>query len=368
MVPHLLLTMPATPIEFPKASDEKTCVLPGWRIPPAAVGAYQDCCLVIATHNRPAEVLDLIDGLSQRKDVPGEIVIADSSLGCCLNERLRIWSSSQAPRPFDLVYVHCPPGLTLQRNIGIDISTREFVFFLDDDARPLENYFYEIRQVFVRDSEKRVGAVGGSVVNEMNRPVCRRWRVRLSIGLVPKVEPMMYDSCGTSTPKGLINGFQGVRRVEVLPGCAFAFRREVLELHRFSSFFGGYSQGEDLEMSLRVGANWEVVCSGDAEVVHQVAPGGRPTSFEKGRMEVRNKFFIWKRHRPKTKLIDRVRFWADVGLLFTFDLLHLFRRPWHIANLKHAAGLLFATWQCVLAPPQHSEPEARREYQLAVEP
>jgi GT2 family glycosyltransferase len=357
--------MPATLIEFPKASDEKTW-LPGWRIPPTADGAYQDCCLVIATHNRPAEVIDLIGSLSQRKDVPGEIVIADSSLRRCLNEQLRIWSS-QSPLPFELVYVHCPPGLTLQRNIGIDISTREFVFFLDDDSRPLDNYFCEIRQVFVKDIEKRIGAVGGSVVNEMNRPVCRRWRLRLAIGLVPNVEPMMYDSCGTSTPKGLISRFQGVRRVEVLPGCAFAFRREVLEQHRFSSFFGGYSQGEDLEMSLRVGASWEVVCSGEAEVVHQVAPGGRPTSFEKGCMEVRNKFFIWKRHRPTTRLIDRVRFWVDVALLFTFDLLHFFRRPWRMANLKHAAGLLFGTWQCVFAPPQHSEPEARREYQLAVE-
>jgi hypothetical protein len=176
---------------------------------------------------------------------------------------------------------------------------------------------------------------------------------------------MTYGACGTSTPKGLISRFKGVRRVDVLPGCAFAFRREVLDRHRFSSFFDGYSQGEDLEMSLRVGADWEVVCCGDAEVLHQPAAAGRPASFAKGRMEVRNRFFIWERHRPVTRAVDRLRFWSDIALLIIFDILHIFRRPWRASDLAHAAGLFRGACECVFAPPRHTEPAVRKEYRLA---
>ncbi|MCU1241140.1 MAG: hypothetical protein JWO71_1866 [Candidatus Acidoferrum typicum] len=353
-------------IESPKGLSNHTSLLPGWHFKPKCVKGCPDCTLVIATCNRVADVMELMAVLSQRKDVPSEIVIVDGSSQACLEIGLKEWIS-QLPPPFELVFARCSPGLTRQRNVGIDISTREHVFFLDDDSRPLENYFREIREVFVNDIEKKIGAVGGSVVNEMDRPLSGRWRLRLATGLVPNVQPMMYDSCGTSTPKGLITRFQGIRHVDVLPGCAFAFRREVLEQHRFSSFFGGYCQGEDLEMSLRVGAHWQVVCCGDAEVVHQVAPGPRAGGFAKGLMEVRNRFFIWQRHRPQTKRIDRLRFWSDIGLLFALDLLHFFRRPWHIRNLKHAAGLLSGTLRCFFAPAPYSEPQARREYQLNLE-
>ena len=350
-------------IESSNSLGDERSLLPGWHVKPKLVKGYPDCSLVIATCNRVTDVLELMEALSQREDVPSETVIVDGSSQPCLETRLKAWAATSQP-PFELVFARCPQGLTRQRNVGIDLSTRRYVFFLDDDSRPLQNYFREMREVFVKDDKRKIGAVGGSVVNELDRPLSGRWRFRLATGLVPKIQPMMYDNCGTSTPKGLINPFRGLRRVDILPGCAFAFRREVLEQHRFSRFFAGYCQGEDLEMSLRVGANWQVVCCGDAEILHQMAPGARAGAFEKGRMEVCNKFFIWQRHRPQTRLIDRLRFWADVALLFTLDLLHFVRQPWHTWNLKHAAGLLSGTLRCLLAPPEYSEPEARREYEL----
>jgi GT2 family glycosyltransferase len=355
-----------TPIEYHKSASGEKRLLPGWRISAKAPGSFADCSLVVATYKRPEETMSLVKALAHRSDVPAEIVIADGCPEMNLGRRLASWMAEDAA-PFDLVYVQCPAGLTLQRNIGIDLSTREYVFFLDDDSMPLDNYFLEIRRTFNDDSEKKIGAAGGSVVNELDRPISGRWKLRLALGLVPKVQPMTYAPCGTSTPKGLSSRFSGVRQVDVLPGCAFAFRREVLEQHRFSSFFDGYSQGEDMEMSLRVAADWTVVCCGDAEVLHHPAPGGRPLSFSKGRMEVRNRFFIWKRHRPVTRTIDRLRFWADTVLLIIFDFLSWLRRPWHISNLGHAVGLLRGACECMLTPPRCTEPAAHKEYTLATE-
>lgn len=322
-----------------------------------------DCCLIIPTYNRPQEVLSLLEALCERKDAPGEVVIPDGSTDTVLDRQLRGWIEERAPH-FDLVYVKCPPGLTRQRNIGIDISTRDIVFFLDDDSAPLDDYFTKIRSVFVNDVARRIGAVGGSVINELEKPISRRWRLRLMLGIVPHVDPMTYDACGTSTPKGLSKRFTGVRAVDILPGCAFAFRREVLKRQRFSEFFNGYSQGEDMEMSLRVKAHWAVVCCGDAEVLHFPAPGGRPPSFSKGRMEVRNRFFIWKRHRPQTRWIDRTRFWLDIALIGVFDILHALARPWRPSPVAHAAGVVAGAMACLMRPPRYTEPFARTEYQL----
>src|SRR5262249_58127541 len=99
--------------------------------------------------------------------------------------------------------------------------------------------------------------------------------------------------------------------VDVVPGGASAYRRRVFEKHRFSEYFQGYAQGEDLEMSRRVAREGRLLWCGDAHVRHLHAGGGRPDWYAKGRMEVRNRFFIWKRHSPDAALSDRLRFWMD---------------------------------------------------------
>lgn len=338
--------------------------LPGWRIPASRRSCLGNCSLIIPTYNRPDEISALLELLCQRDDTPAEVVIVDGSTQAVLDERLKVWRKQRIP-DFDLVYVKSPSGLTRQRNVGIDISTRQIVFFLDDDSAPLDEYFSKVRDVFESDTAERIGAVGGSVVNELDRPISRRWRLRLMLGLVPRVEPMMYDACGTSTPKGMSTRFQGIRPVDVLPGCAFTFRRRVLKRHRFSAFFEGYSQGEDMEMSLRVQADWEIVCCGSAEILHLPAAGGRPPDFRKAQMEVRNRFFIWKRHRPNTRWIDRIRFWLDIALIGAFDILHAVRRPWKPAALAHAAGIMNGAVRCLTHPPRYVEPFTRKEYRLA---
>src|SRR5690606_34581860 len=106
--------------------------------------------------------------------------------------------------------------------------------------------------------------------------------------IMPRIPPMRYHESGTTMPKVMMKPFSGTYPVDFLTGCTFSFRREVLERHRFSEFFAGYSQGEDLEMSLRVGRHWRLVCAGDARIIHNKAKEGRPGSFLKGKMDVRN--------------------------------------------------------------------------------
>jgi GT2 family glycosyltransferase len=265
--------------------------------------------------------------------------------------------------PFSLSFVKSPPGLTRQRNVGIDTSTGEFIFFLDDDCVPEPGYFRSIRSVYEEDASRRVGAVCGSIINALGKPLTLRWRIRFILKLVPRGEYGKYYPTATSVPMGLTKPFSGVRAVDIMPGGAASYRREVFERHRFSQFFYGYSQGEDMEMALRIGKDWKLLWCGDAHVVHNHVGGGRPAHFQKGLMEVRNRFFIWKRYSPDAGAAVRVRFWSDIAYVFACDLGGFVSHPRSAGFLSHAAGVLKGSIICFFSPPRYDEPAARREYE-----
>ena len=338
--------------------------LVGWRWDAPAPCLLDDCCLVIPTYQRPEETVRLLDRLMAVADPPGEVVIVDGSFDDRTANEIATWVQDR-PHPFDLAYVRSPAGLTRQRNVGIDASSRKFVFFLDDDCLPESGYFEAIWRVFLADRGGAVGAVCGSIVNQMDRPMSLRWRLRFLLGLAPRNgRPGRYYPTATSVPISVTPPFAGVRAVDILPGGASAYRRDVFAVERFSLFFDGYAQGEDVEMSLRIGGSWKLLWCGDAHLEHYHAPAGRPDAVQKGRMEVRNRFFIWKRHTPAAQRGDRLRFWADIGYIFAYDLAASLVRPRRSWSFRHAIGVLRGAAECLAAPPRYAEPPAKKEYEL----
>jgi glycosyltransferase involved in cell wall biosynthesis len=340
----------------------------GWRVGKSYSAALVDCSLIIATYKRPVQVAELLRHLadcerSTSGSIPAEVVVVDGSPDGATEEAILTLIADRFP--FTLKYVRSKPGLTRQRNVGIDASSGGFVFFLDDDALPASDYFLVVRRIFVDDAAKKIGAVGGSMMNEWERPLSLRWRIRLALGIVPRIEPMRYAHCGTSTPRSILEPFTGTRTVDILPGCAFSFRREVFDGVRFSNFFEGYSQGEDMEISLRAGRRWTLVCSGDAKVTHYEAPGGRPASFFKGRMEIRNRYFIWRRYSiDKATAIDKARLLADFCFLMMLDLAGFLLHPWRPRTLLHGTGIVCGVLECALRPPEFDEASNQTCYQV----
>jgi GT2 family glycosyltransferase len=212
-----------------------------------------------------------------------------------------------------------------------------------------------MRRVLAEDAT--IGAAGACALNELNKPIPRRWRVRRALRIVPRNEPFIYNDACTSAPSGLLKPFSGVRDVDIFPGYAFVVRRQIFDAMRFSGFFDGYSYGEDLEMSLRIRREWRVVSCGNAPVVHHGSPGGRPAAFTKGRMEVRNRYFIWKRHSREASFINKIRFHLDLAFLFVMDVAWFIARPWRTYHLSHALGLFWGATRCAMSPPQWSETE-----------
>lgn len=335
------------------ASRIHRTALPGWRAPSRKRPSLRDCSLVIPTCNRGGEVERLLETLLVLPDTPGEVVVVDGDPAGDLGDRLRDWSADTAA-PFALVYVASPPELTRRRNVGIDISTRDFIFFLDPDAIPLPGYFNETRRVFEMDRLGCVGGVAGIVVNETQR----RRRLHSALTLLPPLEPLLYHRSGVHTPRRFMKPFAGVRRVDVLPGSASAWRRDVFDADRFSCFFREHPEGEDVEMSLRAGRSWTLLCCGDARI--QLTSLRRPgAAFHAGRAHIRNRYFVWKRHvqRPATR--NTARFWCGATLSAAVELAAL--------RVRRAAGIVSGIVSCLTNPPRFVEPPARREYVLSAD-
>ena len=342
-----------------KSSDQATNIqYTGWYVSPTQSNDHvlNKCTLIIPTFKRPKSLISLLEQLRKIDVVPEEVIIVDGTPEEVVEKHFLSWVAENKIN-FYIKFIHSPSGLTRQRNIGIEASTGEIIFFLDDDCVPQDGYFKSIYDVFLQDKDSLVGGVAGSIINEMDRPLSFRWNLRMRLNLVPKDGvPGKYYPNATSVPLGLMPLFTGNIPTDILPGGASSFRKEVFSDQHFSEFFTGYAQGEDLEMSLRVKEFWQLRWCGDAHVLHLHTPLGRPQPFAKGKMEIYNRYFIWKRYTPKPSIICRLKFWSDVNLIAFLDFSRFLLKPWHTQPIIHFLGVISGAIICIFTPPQYDEP------------
>jgi hypothetical protein len=336
------------------ASGHRT-VLAGWRAASSRRPALPDCALIIPARGRGDDVERLLDTLLAIPDAPGEVVVVDSGPARDLDARLRAWTV-RSPAPFALVYAAGLSGPARQRNIGVDLSGSEFIFFLEPNYAPLPGYFHEIRRVFEVD---RMGCVGG---------VCG---LAAAAGMPPpgsqRRDPLIYDSSGDYQPAERCHPFSGMRRVDVLPASACAWRREVFADFRFSGLFQREDGREDIELSLRAGKSWTLLCCGDARAQRLEAESRSAPPFHDGRAQIRNRHLIWKRHVRRPALRHTARFWARAFGGAGLDLASWCARPWRLSALARAAGAVAGIAECAVKPAVVDEPPARLEYVLETE-
>ena len=330
-----------------QSADKQVYIRDTWVNEGGTPTGLADCCLIIPTYRRPQETAELLELIAERgstapEDSPAEVIVVDGTPDDSV--RLRVEELRFRELPYRLRYIASAKGLTLQRNIGISWTARDFIFFLDDDSRPEPGYFQVIRDVLLRNPE--AGAVGGYTLEPGGAPPrpTLRWRTRLALGLAPRTEPMRYSHCGCAMPRSFMAPFGGVREVDVLHGCAFSFRRAVFSEEVFSTYFVGYPQGEETDICLRLkNRGWKILLAGDARAVHLKSSPGRPDAFQKGYIEISHRLFIWNRHsRGRARPLDVLRLAGDMGFVVAWDLLSFLRAPGPLWGLRRAAGSLAA--------------------------
>ncbi len=265
---------------------------------------------VVATKDRPHDLRKLLKSLSTQSHLPDQIVIVDSSAYAVTDV------VTQEFPELNIKYIHhTPPSASAQRNIGIQsVDTNiELIGFLDDDIVLAPNAL-KIMLIFWRTAPDDLGGCAFNLMNPAPRS-----NSRLKESALTRQFGLYSDKKGVVMPSGwqtLAGTVKGTTFVEWLPSTAAVLRREIFERFSFDEFFDGYSYLEDLDFSFSVSRHYRLAIIADVEYWHYPSPSGRVSQYCFGKIEVRNRLYIVRKHRlslSRCYLGLLVRFFMTLG-------------------------------------------------------
>jgi GT2 family glycosyltransferase len=256
--------------------------------------------VVIATRDRPEVLRETLASLARCDPQPAETLVVDGSDS---------GSAEPVARAASARYARSRPGLTVQRNAGLDRADGDVVVFLDDDVEPDRRLFAALADAYRDDGV--VGATGRVVEPDLRRfgNTRSRWRRLLPGG----------GREGSVTRFGYPRRIQDDARerdVEYMLGCLMSARRDVAARLRFDERLTGYSLLEDEDFSYRLSRVGRIRFLPAASIVHKrvgaKAEVARAREF--GRTVVVNRAYLFRKNfRPTPR--TRTSFAAMVAML-----------------------------------------------------
>jgi glycosyltransferase involved in cell wall biosynthesis len=265
--------------------------------------------IVIVTMNRPHELRRLLASLQHQSRPPDDILIidagADSNLAAVFPD-----ADNRIRR------IRMRPGLSAQRNRGLDEAPGDIVTFVDDDAELTPEYAETVLGCFAREKD----LVAASGVN----------RAAVRPGLI---EHTLRRLLGVQTGCGLYrmrySGFPDVgavvrRRVtaEVLPSTVLSLRREACRGLRFEEYWlsgaplgldTGRCFGEDVFFTRQLAQRGRMAVFPEAEYTHAGSPANRESLYVTQALYV---FALrWISNSAASGIGRAARLWALFGQL-----------------------------------------------------
>jgi glycosyltransferase involved in cell wall biosynthesis len=212
-----------------------------------------------------------------------------------------------------VVYEHpAPSGLPRQRNIGIDLTHGDPLFFIDDDVRLAPGCHHEVLKEYERSS-KEVGGVRPEPIHDQTPGlITHRYSKLFGLGgwwpdNSGKILPGFFGETVASSAEPV--------EVEFFSGSFMSFRRELLNHERFDETLAGYAYKEDWDLSYRISRRATLIQTPRARYEHLRTPATRVPVHRLERMRMINQLYLHKKLLPST-LGTRTRlFWAIFGTL-----------------------------------------------------
>jgi glycosyltransferase involved in cell wall biosynthesis len=267
-------------------------------------------CFVIATRNRPGHLLDTVRNLLEQTALPRELCVVDSSEETPARAEIERLCAEVG---LELVYVHpAPRGLTVQRNLGIDRTTGDPVFLVDDDVWMAPDAHEEVLAEYERWGAELGGVRGTPLRPAVPNRVLVVWRRLFGLGgWWPEASGTMRAGFFAEVAVDLA----AVRRVEHFSGWFMSYRRAVFEHERFDERLSGYGFKEDVDFSYRVWKRgYVLVQTPRARVDHLRVDTERLPPFDLQRMNLANQFYLHRKNMPQTARYKAALWWAMLGM------------------------------------------------------
>jgi GT2 family glycosyltransferase len=260
---------------------------------------------VIATLGRPDRLASTLASLSACRPEPAELIVVDGD--DAQSARAVVEAHARAVAPAVVRYEPSPPGLTRQRNRGIDVAGGDVVVFADDDVEFALDLFARLGSAY-EDS-----AVVGATVR-YDEPGRRRgggasrWLRRVVAG---------RGAQGTMTAAGYprrITDLDNERDIEFMHGCLMSARRELAARVRFDETLPGYALAEDEDFGYRLSRAGRIRYVAGARVIHHAAGIGSMHQHDFNRQLVVNRAYLFRKNFASSPA-SRAQFAAIVALL-----------------------------------------------------
>ncbi len=264
---------------------------------------------IIATRNRADELLTTVESIVKQTVLPGELCIVDSSEETPARDRIEELCAEVGLK---LDYHHpAPRGLTIQRNIGIDRTNGDPVFFLDDDVYLEPDCHEEILKEYERWGPE-LGGVRATPTTPARPPLISiLWRKLFGIG------GWWPEASGKMRAGMWVEGISiasGVRKIEYMTGWFMSFKREVFDYERFDEELSGYAHKEDVDFTYRVSRRYILLQTPKARCTHFQTVTNRLPSHQLMRMNLGNQFYLHKKLMPQDLHHKAALWWGLLGL------------------------------------------------------
>lgn len=226
--------------------------------------------VIVCTYGRAAALGDLLACLERQTLRSLEVLVVDGN-GCDSPARKTVEGFIQK---MDLRIIESRPGLTGQRNLGLEQSRGDLICFFDDDVTIQPDFLEKAAALFERSELQDVGGITGYDTLNYPMPVSLRWRLRWLFGAIPSLVPGDIDHLGRAVPVSFLKPYSGFREVGWLSGFCMIYRRAAVSNLRFDELLPTYG-GEDRDFSIQVARSWRLLLYGDLWIKHHYAPQGR---------------------------------------------------------------------------------------------
>lgn len=274
--------------------------------------------VILCTRNRPDDVEQFLKSLIKQTCPPNEIIVVDSSDNRLdIDPKFNLIFDNKNFPATKLIYNHSEPGLTLQRNIGINLTHAEVIYFFDDDTVLSPDYISKMNDVFINHPE--YGGGMGCVTN-LEPKKTGLGRIFRQIFLLQRD----YAS-GKFTASGMPTHTYGLtkfRDIQVLGGCCMAYRSYVFFKNRFDEKLRFYGAMEDCDFSKRVSQGCKLFYNPEAKLQHLQSPINRDKIEDLSKMYIKNySYLFFKNFYPENRLRIFAYYWSILGLILEAKIL-----------------------------------------------
>jgi glycosyltransferase involved in cell wall biosynthesis len=304
--------------------------------------------LIVITKNRPEPLTAVLECAARALPADAELIVVDGdpqrSAEPVLTELRARYDD------LDARYLTSEPGMTVQRNVGIDAARGDVVVFVDDDCTFAPGLFEALLSAY---ADPAVVGVTGRIDGPRQPRLGGGPHSRLRWLILGGGRQGSMSSFGFRRP---IVHLECPRDVEYMPGPLMSARRIVAAQVRFDERLAGYSLGEDDDFSYRASQRGRIRYEPSVRVYHHVLGWSEADRREMDRRQIIDRIYLFRKNFPQT-LSARARFAALLALLCAHrfanrewsglrGLLEGMRQartsPWHATDSSPAATVTAA--------------------------